>query len=50
MSKRNNFCFSDDNDKNLGAKFTFEDMFSDEFKPKTFASKWVDGKRLASHS
>lgn len=30
-----------DEDEELGEKFTFDDMFSDEFKPRHFAAQWV---------
>ena len=40
--------FSDSDDKDLGDKFTFEDMFSDEFAPISFTATWIAGMMSSS--
>ena len=32
----------------LGEPFTFEDLFSGDYSPRHFTSKWIDG--MTSHS
>ena len=38
------FDFAEDEDEEIGDKFTFDDMFSPDYKPRHFTAQWVGGE------